>query len=152
MIHYYLMIIAGKVVDDSTTFYKVGVGSSKRDKLALCKLSEFAAANGHYMHIMDNETTEFLGKIADSLGKQVYELPTSVVRVQIMCGIALQSNTAHVLPPPSPSSHYLLTQIDPNYYFHHAPGVIQSAESETRNKPKVVKNTQKGMIPSLITI
>lgn len=37
-------------------------------------------------------------------------------------------------------------------FFHHAPGVIQSAESETRIKPKVVEITLKGMLPDLITI
>lgn len=152
MVHYYLLIIAGKVVDDSTTFYKVGVGNSKRDKLALSKLESFAAANGHFLHVIDNETSEFLGKIAESLGKKVYELPTSAVRVRCMCGIALQSNAAPAPPPHSPSARYMLSRIDPVYYFNHAPRVIQSAESETRNKPKVIKSTRKGMIPSLITI
>ena len=136
MIHYYLMIAAETIIDGSAKFYKIGVGDTKRDRAALAKLKEFADAKGYYFSLYNQDTAEFLYKIAQSLGVQVYLLPSMRCSVQVLSRLVINYNAAPELPATRQNLSYMRAAIDPNFYFTHKKSVIQKAESGTRYKPK----------------
>ena len=67
MKHNYLLITAGDVVDTDSRFYKVPVGTSKRDLGAFRRLYRIATDNGYYFKKWDSETTSFLSKVIASV-------------------------------------------------------------------------------------
>lgn len=68
MTRYYYYIEADALIDQSTKFYWVGCGESKTGRRDCDFLKRHAADHGHYFHIGDNESAEFLRLIAHSLG------------------------------------------------------------------------------------
>ena len=67
MTRFYLFIDAGKMVDESTAFYRVGIGTSKRDVSCFRQLARIATAKGSYFHRWDNTTSDFLTRCIGSV-------------------------------------------------------------------------------------
>lgn len=67
MTRFYLFIDAGKVVDESTAFYRVGIGTSKRDVTCFRQLARIATTRGSYFHRWDNSTSDFLTRCIESV-------------------------------------------------------------------------------------
>ena len=67
MTRFYLFIDAGKMVDESTAFYRVGIGTSKRDVSCFRQLARIATAKGSYFHRWDNSTSDFLTRCIESV-------------------------------------------------------------------------------------
>lgn len=67
MKHNYLLITAGDVVNTDSRFYKVPVGTSKRDLGAFRRLYKISVENGYYFKKWDAETTRFLSKVIESV-------------------------------------------------------------------------------------
>lgn len=67
MTRFYLFIDAGKVVDESTAFYRVGIGTSKRDVSCFRQLARIATAKGSYFHRWDSSTSDFLTRCIESV-------------------------------------------------------------------------------------
>lgn len=67
MKHNYLLITAGDVVDTNSRFYKVPVGTSKRDLGAFRRLFRISENKGYYFKKWDSETTHFLSKVIESI-------------------------------------------------------------------------------------
>lgn len=151
MIKYYLLITSGAVLDGSSKFYKVGVGNSQRDKLALNKLREFAAANGYYFSLYDNDAAEFLYNIAKSFGCQVYHLPTRRYSIRDMIGFAIDGKTIHDPDFVLPQVSYMRSYLEPAFYFQQKRSVIHHAESGTRIKPKVYSDRPQRQLHYLFT-
>lgn len=74
MTRYYYYIEADALIDQSTTFYWVGIGESKTGRSDSAWLKRYAADHGHYFHISDNESAQFLQNIARSLGLRSVDL------------------------------------------------------------------------------
>lgn len=138
MVHYYLLIATGNVVDANSGFYKVGVGATKRDYSALAFLQRFADANGYYLQKYSIEVSEFLSKIAKSLNCHVYELRSMTCRVCDIVRFVRANNHVPDIPSPSQNAKKMLEALHPEYYWARNRSVIQNAESERRNKPKVI--------------
>lgn len=136
MVHWYILIAAGAIVDSSSRFYKIGIGNSMRDVKNLSKLQDFAAANGYYFHIIDNEASNFLMKIADSLGVQLFDLNIQRYKLQNIQRDLFKKNALPDLQLPTPQAIYFREQTDPAYYFLRQQNVISKAESAVRYKPK----------------
>lgn len=136
MVHWYILIAAGAMIDGSSRFFKIGIGNSKRDILGLSKLQEFAAAHGYYFHIIDNEASTFLMKIADSLGVQLFDLNIQRYKLQNIQRDLFKKNALPDLQLPTPQAIYFREQTDPAYYFLRQQNVISKAESARRYKPK----------------
>lgn len=67
MTHYYRYIIAGDILDETSVFYNVGVGTSLQAQRDHAFLLDYAAKNGHFYHIVDRQTDEFIQNVKNSL-------------------------------------------------------------------------------------
>lgn len=67
MKHNYLLITAGDVVNTDSRFYKVPVGTSRRELGAFRRLYKISMDNGYYFKKWDAETTHFLSKVIESV-------------------------------------------------------------------------------------
>lgn len=67
MVHYYLYIDAGKVLDESTKFYRVSCGSSKQASRDFLFLVAHSVDNGHFFELWSREVDDFYSKVRSSL-------------------------------------------------------------------------------------
>lgn len=86
MTRFYLFIDAGKVVDGSTAFYRVGIGTSKRDVSCFRQLARIATAKGSYFHRWDNTTSDFLTRCIGSVYGGTNALVVASHLIPIKCG------------------------------------------------------------------
>ena len=86
MTRFYLFIDAGKVVDESTAFYRVGIGTSKRDVSCFRQLARIATAKGSYFHRWDNTTSDFLTRCIGSVYGGTNALVVASHLIPIKCG------------------------------------------------------------------
>lgn len=70
----YLLITAGRVIDDTSRFYFLYVTSSLTDKKHLMALSTVAASRQWYLAPRNNQAHDMLFQIASSLCKSVRDL------------------------------------------------------------------------------
>lgn len=66
MTHYHLYIECGNVIDDTSRFYRVGVGQSKQGTRDYLYLVAYAVQHGHYFHLWDNPTDDFYRHIRNT--------------------------------------------------------------------------------------
>ena len=59
MTHYYYLIIAGALLDETTEFYKVGVGTTRQADRDFLFLTAFAASHNYYFEKVDVESSDF---------------------------------------------------------------------------------------------
>lgn len=67
MVHYHYYIIAGAQCDESTRILKVAVGTSQQSQRDYVFLHAYALQHGHYFHIVDQPTVDFVDKVRRSL-------------------------------------------------------------------------------------
>lgn len=67
MTHYHLYIEAGRMIDENSHFYKVGIGTSQQADRDYLFLVAHAANHGHYFAIWSDEVSDFLAKVKKSL-------------------------------------------------------------------------------------
>lgn len=67
MIHYYLFIQCGQVLDTSARFYKVAIGASRQAMRDFLSLTALSVERGYYFHLWDENSTEFVGKCLSSV-------------------------------------------------------------------------------------
>ena len=67
MTHYHYYITAGRVIDETTRIYKVGIGQSRQGKRDYNALRALAEAHNHYFHIIDQESDDFILKVMQSI-------------------------------------------------------------------------------------
>ena len=67
MVHYHYYIIAGAQCDESTRILKVAVGTSQQSQRDYVFLHAYALQHGHFFHIVDQPTVEFIDKVRRSL-------------------------------------------------------------------------------------
>ena len=68
MTRYYLLIIAGTVIDHHSGFFKISLGESAEDVARKHALAKLAAQHNWYFSIYDNKAADFLLIISLSLG------------------------------------------------------------------------------------
>lgn len=67
MTHYHYYIAAGRVIDETTRIYKVGIGQSRQGKRDYNALKALAEAHNHYFHIIDHNSDDFVWKVIHSI-------------------------------------------------------------------------------------
>ena len=67
MVHYHYYIIAGAQCDESTRILKVAIGTSQQSQRDYVFLHAYALQHGHFFHIIDQPTVEFVDKVRRSL-------------------------------------------------------------------------------------
>ena len=81
MTHYYCLIIAGDVIDESSLIYKVGVGTSKQCNRDYLFLLAHAVDHGWYFEKWSAEVREFVRKIAESLSATNSNDPSQAISI-----------------------------------------------------------------------
>lgn len=134
---YYLMIVADGEISSATRFYKVGVGTSKRDASCLQFLQMWCNAHGQYFARIDAEVDDFQQKIAKSIGLQVYDLQKTTCTVERLTKYIRDFGDTPKIPPISKQQSFFRQIIQPAAYFQGQINVIRHAEASERQKPKV---------------
>lgn len=134
---YYLLIVADGVISSATRFYKVGVGTSKRDASCLHFLQMWSNAHGQYFAKIDAAVDDFQQRIAKSIGLQVYDLQKTTCTVERLTKYIREFGETPRIPPTSKQQTFFRQIIQPAAYFQGQINVIRSAEASERKKPKV---------------
>jgi len=134
---YYLMIVADGEISSATRFYKVGVGTSKRDASCLHFLQMWSNARGHYFAKINADVDDFQQRIAKSIGLQVYDLQKTTCTVERLTKYIKEFGETPSIPPTSKQQTFFRQIIQPAAYFQGQINVIRHAEAYERQKPKV---------------
>lgn len=81
MTHYYCLIIAGPVIDESSIIYKVGVGTSRQSNRDYLFLLAHAVDHGWYFERWSEEVREFVRKITKSLSPSNSDDPSEAISI-----------------------------------------------------------------------
>ena len=81
MTHYYCLIIAGDVIDESSLIYRVGVGTSLQCNRDYLFLLAHAVDHGWYFEKWSAEVMEFVRKIAASLSPTNSNDPSDAISI-----------------------------------------------------------------------
>lgn len=75
MVRFYYFINAGKVVDNSTTFYKVAIGSSSQCQRDFSFLVEFCRQHQCWLAQVSSDSKDFLARVALSISEDQQRNP-----------------------------------------------------------------------------
>lgn len=136
MLRYYLLIIAGRVIDDDTLYFKISVGDNKADQMNVHVLKVLAAENGWYFSQYDHKTSDFLLQIALSQAMMPDDLELRQMKLQKFLHAWLTFCKANNVP----KNNAARSQVN-HHRAHRQPkishvSVLRHAESVTRSKPK----------------
>lgn len=136
MLRYYLLIIAGRVIDDDTLYFKISVGDNKAGQMNVHVLKVLAAENGWYFSQYDHKTSDFLLQIALSQAMMPDDLEIRQMKLQKFLHAWLTFCKANNVPKKD-AAHSPVS----NHQAHRKPkisqvSVLRHAESVTRSKPK----------------
>lgn len=136
MLRYYLLIIAGRVIDDDTLYFKISVGDNKADLMNVHVLKVLAAENGWYFNQYDHKTSDFLLQIALSQAMMPDDLEIRQMKLQKFLHAWLTFCKANNVPKKDAARSQVSHQ-----RAHRQPkisqiSVLRHAESGTRIKPK----------------
>lgn len=81
MTHYYCLIIAGDVLDESSLIYKVGVGTSRQCNRDYLFLLAHSVEHGWYFERWSEEVREFVRKITESLSATCSDDPSDAISI-----------------------------------------------------------------------
>lgn len=84
MTHYYYLIAAGRVIDDTTKYYKIAVGTSKQANRDYLTILALATEKNWYFALVSQKSTEFVNKIAESVTESQVTLPLLSLHFQKM--------------------------------------------------------------------
>lgn len=84
MTHYYYLIAAGRVIDDTTKYYKIAVGTSKQANRDYLTILALATEKNWYFEVVSQKSTEFVTKIAESVAESQVTLPLLSLHFQLM--------------------------------------------------------------------
>lgn len=133
---YYLLIVADGVISSATRFYKVGVGTSKRDASCLHFIQMWSNARGHYFARIDADVDDFQQRIAKSIGLKIYDLQKTTCTVERLTKYIREFGDTPSIPPTSKQQTFFRQIIQPAAYFQGQINVIHHAEASERKKPK----------------
>ena len=123
MNRYYLFIDADKMVDESTAYYKVAIGESKREISRFRSLLKIAQERGAYFHKWDGGTTEFLQKCLASVYGSANSLVIASHLIPIKAGDLLKvyegTKVAKPLQQAMAQASHVLEYCSLNYRFAH---------------------------------
>lgn len=148
MLRYYLLIIAGRVIDDDTLYFKISVGDNKADQMNVHVLKVLAAENGWYFNQYDHKTSDFLLQIALSQAMMPDDLEIRQMKLQKFLHAWLTFCKANNVPKKDAARSQVSHQ-----RAHRQPkisqiSVLRHAECGTRSKPKFLLKDFKHYITS----
>lgn len=136
MLRYYLLIIAGRVIDDDTLYFKISVGVNKADQMNVHVLKVLAAENGWYFNQYDHNTSDFLLQIALSQAIMPDDLEIRNMKLQNFLHAWLTFCKANNVPKKDATRSKVSHQRAQRQPKISHVSVLRHAESVTRSKPK----------------
>lgn len=136
MLRYYLLIIAGRVIDDNTLYFKISVGDNKADQMNVHVLKVLAAENGWYLNQYDHNTSDFLLQIALSQAIMPDDLEIRNMKLQNFLHAWLTFCKANNVPKKDAAHSQVKHQRAQRQPKISHLSVLRHAESVTRSKPK----------------
>lgn len=136
MLRYYLLIIAGRVIDDDTLYFKISVGVNKADQMNVHVLKVLAAENGWYFNQYDHNTSDFLLQIALSQAIMPDDLEIRNMKLQNFLHAWLTFCKANNVPKKDAARSQVSHQRAQRQPKISHVSVLRHAESVTRSKPK----------------
>ena len=135
---FYLLITAANCITLSSKYYKIAAGTSKRDQQALSYMRFYAVNKGYYFSVWNNDSAEFVYKIATSLGVNLFQLDFHTINVRDIVKSVKSDKELPSFDSMTASSIYFRNIIDDNFRIQRQIDVLRKAEAKTRNKPKVL--------------
>lgn len=132
----YLLIIAGEVIDYSTRFYRIKVGSSVADQAKLHVLSMLAYQQNWYLAEYTHTTADFLLRISLSLSVKPDDLDLRTLPVAKFLSAWKKFSKLHSADGVPTSSKQFSRRQAHRQRETSPKGVLQHAESVRRIKPK----------------
>lgn len=100
MTHYYYLIAAGRVIDDTTKFYKIAVGTSKQADRDYLYILALATEKNWYFKLVSQHSTDFVNKIAESVAGSQVALPLLSLHFQkLSARDFVRSQKQHISEP-----------------------------------------------------
>lgn len=125
MTNYYYFINAGRVIDESTLFYKVSIGTTVQAQRDFLFLTAFSVDHNCYFEICSEKSTEFIARIAQSLNGTPAVIAGQLVKMRKISARDLVRSIKEnhqVIPDGTISAnlHSLAIQLDDNYRYFSA--------------------------------
>lgn len=117
MTHYFLYIKAGVLLDENTTFYKVGIGESAVGVRHHAWLEAYAAEHGHMFCRWSQNAVEFYSKCIESIGPNaqlIKSIPAANLKKVLRTGCEDPESYYAIL-----NRHSMMMAIDPHYYTYY---------------------------------
>lgn len=133
---YYLVIAAAVSITPSTMYYKIAVGKSQIDQKECRFIKEYANQHGYYFSIWNYAASNFVGKIADSLSMEVYDLQVMACDVVQLARYIRHNKAMPKNQPLSFSAAFARQILNPSALFNRQLNVLRRAEAKQRKKPK----------------
>lgn len=138
MLTFFYLIVAQGSIKQTSRFYIVsvpGTSQGERDRLFLLK---WAADTQNYWSIRDNESTDFISRIAESLKTKVSLLPFRRITARCLVDFIKTNKDVPNSAEMTREAGHLRKILYPTAYFQRQINVIRKAEAKQRNKPKYV--------------
>lgn len=114
MTSYYLYIMAGLELDNSTRFYKLSIGESEREDRVRAWLEAYALEHGHFFALCDGYCADFLDSCLRSVSKDWRDI--LITRGDSFVAYLRGDGDDPVMFSQALHRHRFLRKIDPNYY------------------------------------
>ena len=120
MTHYHLLITAGRELDDTSRFYKLGVGTTTQANRDYLYVLAWALSHNYYFRIYDVESIDFIQRIAHSLAPTPKNVPAALNLQSMKIRDFVRIIKAETAIPLSQSSldsrNNLLNHLNNNYF------------------------------------
>lgn len=140
----WLLIAESEDISLKSTFIKIPIGESKQEKKDFQKIRLYAIKHGYYFEKWDEKVSDFIYKIAKSLGCDMVDLNIQTYAARPFVKYIEAHGDAPKSSILSRSQLRFRQIIKPASYFISQINVIRHAEAKQRNKPKVQSKSPKG--------
>lgn len=114
MTRYYLYIMAGLELDNSTRFYKLSIGESERQDRVRAWLEAYALEHGHFFALCDRSCVDFLDSCLRSVAKDWRDV--LITRGDAFVASLRGDGDDPVMFSQALHRHRFMRKINPNYY------------------------------------
>lgn len=122
MTHFFLIIMAGRQIDESSKFFKVSIGTSKQADRDYLYLTSFCVSHGYFFNVWTSKVADFLEKVAKSIYGEhdenaLLKLPTTKISARNLVRMLKANEQLSPTKVLNQNQSHLLDLIDTNYHF-----------------------------------
>lgn len=144
MLRYYYLIVASGEISITSMFFHVSVPSTPQGARDCAYLTSWAAETQNYFSIRNNEASQFVNRVAESIATMQYMLPWHSVSARFLVSYIKEHNNVPKLSLITRSAAHLRRVLCPIASQNRLLNVIRNAEAKERRKPKFKAGRRKG--------